>query len=73
MLVWTAPASADPIVAYVIEAGSTPGAANLARFSTGNNATAFYASGVGNGTYFVRVRAVSASGTSAPSNESTLV
>ena len=73
MLVWTAPASADPIVAYIIEAGSTPGAANLANFSTGNSATMFSASGVGNGTYYVRVRAVSASGTSAPSNEATLV
>jgi hypothetical protein len=53
----------------MIEAGSASGAGNLASFSTGTNATAFGASGVGAGTYFVRVRASTAAGISGPSNE----
>lgn len=72
-LSWTAPASGDPVAAYVIEAGSASGAANLANFSTGNTATVFSASGIGAGTYFVRVRASGAAGVGAPSNEAVLV
>jgi FG-GAP repeat protein/BACON domain-containing protein len=59
--------------AYIIEAGSTPGASNLANFSTGSPATEFHASGVPNGTYYVRVRAVTPGGVGGPSNEATLV
>ena len=72
-LTWIASASGDAILSYVIEAGSTPGAANLANFSTGSTATSFSASGVGAGTYFVRVRALGASGVGAASNEAVLV
>jgi hypothetical protein len=72
-LSWTAPASADPVLAYVIEAGSFPGAANLANFSTGSPATVFTASGVGAGIYYVRVRAATAAGAGPASNEATLV
>jgi predicted phage tail protein len=72
-LVWTAPASADPVVSYVIEAGSFPGAANLANFSTGSPATSFSATGIGAGTYYVRVRASTAGATGPASNEATLV
>ncbi len=72
-LTWIPPTSGDSVLSYIIEAGSTPGTANLANFSTGNTATSFFASGVGNGTYFVRVRAVGASGIGAPSNEAVLV
>ena len=70
---WGTPASGDPVTTYVIEAGSVPGLANLANFTTNSTATTFSASGIGNGTYYVRVRAQNAGGTSAPSNESTLV
>ncbi|MCX6553371.1 MAG: S8 family serine peptidase, partial [Acidobacteria bacterium] len=56
----------------MIEAGSAPGQADLANFSTGSTATSFAASGVGAGTYYVRVRATNAFGTSGPSNEATL-
>jgi hypothetical protein len=58
---------------YVLEAGSTPGASNLANFPTGNAATIFVASGVSAGTYYVRIRAMNAGGTSAPSNEVVVV
>lgn len=67
---WTA-ASGDPTT-YVIEAGSAPGAADLANFATGILATSF--TGVApNGTYFVRVKARNPAGTSPPSNEITIV
>jgi hypothetical protein len=72
-LTWTAPTSGDPVLAYTIEAGSSSGAANLASFSTGNSATTFSATGVGSGSYYVRVRATNTAGTSAPSNEALLV
>jgi hypothetical protein len=73
VLTWSAPASGGAPSAYIVEAGSAPGLANLANFSTGNTATSFSASGVGAGTYFVRVKATNAAGTSVASNEATLV
>src|SRR5687768_16564650 len=42
-LTWVAASSA---AAYIIEAGSAPGLANLANFSTGNAQTLLFASGV---------------------------
>jgi peptidyl-Asp metalloendopeptidase len=70
-LTWAAPSGA--VTSYVIEAGSAPGLADLANFSTGSTATSFSATGVGNGTYYVRVKAANAAGTSGASNEVTLV
>lgn len=72
-LTWNAPTSGDPVVTYIIEAGSVSGAANLANFSTGSPATSYSASGVVASTYYMRVRAKNAAGTSAPSNEAILV
>lgn len=72
-LTWTPPSSGDPVSTYVIEAGSAPGLANLANFSTGNALTIFQAAGVGAGTYYVRVRAKNPCGTSGPSNEVVVV
>lgn len=59
-------------IAYIIEAGSAPGAANLASFDTGSAATSFSATAP-NGTYYIRVRARSSCGTSGPSNEVVVV
>ena len=72
-LTWGAPASGDPLTTYIIEAGSGPGLANLANFTTNSTATSFSASGIGAGTYYVRTRAQNAGGISTASNESILV
>jgi photosystem II stability/assembly factor-like uncharacterized protein len=66
---WTA---APGAVSYVIEAGSSSGNANIVVFDTGSAATTFTASAVP-GTYYVRVRARNACGTSGPSNERVIV
>lgn len=71
-LAWTAPASGCAPTSYIIEAGSTPGASNLANVDTGSTATSFGAT-AGPGTYYVRVRARNAFGVSGPSNEFTLI
>jgi hypothetical protein len=68
-LSWLAPAIGVPI-SYVIEASSVPGGpANLANFNTGNTSTTIVVPGVPTGTYYVRIRALDASGLSAASNE----
>ena len=58
---------------FVIEAGSFPGGSNLANVDTMSAGTVFFAPGVGNGTYFVRVRAKNACGVSGASNEVVVV
>jgi IgA peptidase M64 len=72
-LAWSPPTSGSAPSVYIIEAGSAPGLADLANFSTGNALTTFGASGVGAGRYYVRVRSSNAAGTSASSNEAILV
>lgn len=71
-LQWAAPSAGCAPTGYSIEAGSSAGASNLANLATGSTSTAFTASGVGDGTYFVRVRATNQFGASPASNESTL-
>jgi hypothetical protein len=61
------------VVSYIIEAGSAPGLSNLAYVSTNSAATSFSAGGVGAGSYYVRIRAQNAGGTSNASNEILLV
>ena len=70
---WTAPSTGGAPTAYIIQAGSGPGQSNLANFSTGNTLTTFTANGVAYGTYYLRVLATNATGTSGPSNEIVLV
>lgn len=68
---WTA-ATGGP-TSYIIEAGSTPGATNLANSDLGSTATTFTTTGVGRGTYYVRLRAKNSFGVSGVSNEVVLV
>jgi hypothetical protein len=70
-LTWSANGN-DAATTFVIEAGSAPGLANLANFPT-SAATSFSASGVGAGTYYVRVRAQNNGGVSGASNEAILI
>jgi len=66
-LAWEA--SASPGAQVVIEAGSAPGLADLARLTAPVGGLSIDVPSVPAGTYFVRVRAVNAAGTSDPSNE----
>jgi len=66
---WHAPTTGAAPTAYSIEVGSATGLSDLGHASTGNLLTTFSATGVGAGTYYIRVRAQDAAGTSAPSNE----
>ena len=56
---------------YLLEAGTVPGAANLAMLPV-SGATRFVSPALGPGIYYVRVRALSAGGTSAPSPEAVI-
>jgi hypothetical protein len=64
---WQALNGAALATSYVIEAGSAPGLADLARLSTTSNH--FVASGVATGVYFVRVRGANAPEVGSASNE----
>ena len=70
-LAWSA-AVGSP-TSYIIEAGSSSGLANLLVTDTGSTGQAMVTPNVGAGTYFVRVRARNACGTSDPSNEAVVV
>lgn len=72
-LTWAAPLDGAFPTTYVIEAGSSSGRSDLANFSTDSTATSFTATGVGPGTYFVRVLAGNNTGAGAPSNEVVLL
>jgi predicted phage tail protein len=64
---WDPPLGGCPAASYVLEAGSASGATNIA--VTTVNGTSLTATGVANGTYFIRIRAADAVGQGAPSNE----
>ena len=70
---WTAPASGGTPTGYVLEAGTSPGFATpFASLPLAVSPTSFVVPGVPAGTYYVRLVAQNAGGTSAPSNEVTL-
>jgi hypothetical protein len=68
-LSWSAPSGAT---SFVLEAGSATGLANLVDSDVGGTPS-YVATGVGAGTYFVRVRAKNSCGTGVPSNETVVV
>jgi hypothetical protein len=67
-LTWAAPAAGESITNYIIEAGSTPGSNNQGTFVAPANRTTFERE-AGAGTYYVRMFARNACGTSPPSQE----
>ena len=71
-LTWNAPAAGCASSSYVLQAGSSAGSSELANANVGAG-TSYVASGVGAGTYYVRVRALNAYGQSAGSNEVVLI
>jgi fibronectin type III domain protein len=73
MLTWSPPAGGGAVATYVLEAGIAAGQSNIVSFATGGTATTFTATGLPNGTYFVRVRAANADGAGPASNEVTIV
>lgn len=70
-LTWGAPSTGGAPSSYIVEAALSPGGSAIAAFSIA--ATSLTVTSVPSGTYYVRVRAANADGTSAPSNEVTLV
>jgi hypothetical protein len=65
---WNAPSGGCAATSYVLQAGATSGSSALANSNVGN-VTSYTATGVGAGTYYVRVVAANAFGQSAASNE----
>jgi hypothetical protein len=66
-LTWDAPATGCPATSFLLQAGSTPGASNVANSVV--NGTGLVAAGVAPGTYYIRVIAVNAVGQSPASPE----
>ena len=66
---WSPDTGSAP-TSYIVDVGSSSGAANIGSFPM--TATTLSASGVPNGRYYLRVRAVNAAGVSAPSAETVL-
>lgn len=69
---WAPPPAGDNVTTYVIEAGSVPGATNQGTFLALPTATSFDREAPP-GTYYVRLFARNGCGTSAASNELTVV
>ncbi len=69
---WTAPTTGDPVTSYSLEVGSAPGLANFVVVPLGA-ATTFSAPGVGDGSYWLRVRGSNAAGSGPPSEDVAVV
>ena len=73
VLTWTRPAIGEEPTSYVLQAGSTSGSANLVSADTESAFSTLTATDVPAGMYFFRVLAQGGSGTSAASNEISVV
>jgi large repetitive protein len=71
-LAWSPPTAGGAPSSYTVQAGSAPGLSNLATVAVGATPS-FSTSPVPSGTYFVRVISTNAAGSSAASNEVTIV
>jgi predicted phage tail protein len=71
-LQWSHNPAGTAVTAYVLEAGSAPGQANLASLPM-SPATLSFAGAVPPGTYYVRLRAANSAGLGPPSNEVVVV
>jgi hypothetical protein len=71
-LSWTPATSGGPAARYIVEAGTASGLSNAGVFTLNSTATTATFGGVPSGTYFVRVRAQNAAGTSGPSPQAQL-
>ena len=69
LLSWTAASAGGAPTSYMLQAGTASGTTNLANANTGSALPTLTITGVPNGTYYFRVLAQNASGTSAASND----
>jgi hypothetical protein len=63
----------EPVIAFLVEAGSASTLANLASFNTGSASLALVVNNVPNGEYYVRVRAIGPDGIPGPASNEILV
>lgn len=70
-LTWTAPSTGGVPTSYAVDASLSPGGPVIASFTVTD--TTLTVTAVPNGVYYVRVRAINADGSSAPSNEVAVV
>jgi len=70
---WMRPLTGGAATSYIVEAGSSSGASNVAVIDTQSAAPTFVATGVGSGRYFVRVRGFNAAGVGPASNETVVI
>lgn len=64
---WSAPVGGGAVSGYVVEAGTSPGASDIGAVQVGTATT--FAVPMAPGSYYVRIRAMNASGAGQPSNE----
>src|SRR5262249_9836122 len=63
----------DPVIGYIIEAGAVPGSSNLGGIDFLGTATSYMVTGVAAGRYYVRMRAIGPSNTTAPATSNEVV